>query len=371
MRVAALICCLLSAVCCLAKNGAYRSTPHGDPVKGPHRRADRPRGSCGQCHDTHGGLFAPNDNNLCFTCHSEPSWSLSAHANAPSEGNKCVDCHEPHGNKDGNGLIPSMLRQREAELCVQCHDGSHGADIKSQLNKPYVHGRKVACSDCHNVHQAFKDPALPFPPQASSRLAGVSRVEVVNGSAGVVPAYRLHGPNDGGTVNEFEICFKCHSSYVHLGPGRNDLALLTNPANASFHPIQSEGKNRDIDPSAFTGGMNANSIIRCTDCHRSDDDITAGMHGSSYPYLLKKPADELCFDCHTREVYTKQSTATRFNEHALHAVQNVACLACHETHGSVRKPALIAINNYIQSTNGGTCSPACHAFKTYTINYRR
>src|SRR4029077_16108379 len=88
-----------------AKNGAFASTAHGDPVKGPQRLVDRPRGSCSQCHKqpaSHdamlpqrnaSALFTENDNNLCFACHALPSesggfpgsgtWMQSGHALSP------------------------------------------------------------------------------------------------------------------------------------------------------------------------------------------------------------------------------------------------------------------------------------------------
>src|SRR5206468_8803452 len=110
-----------------------------------------------------------------------------------------------------------------------------------------------ACSDCHNAHDIGASSALPSPPQASNRLAGVSRVEVANGGAGVAPVYRFRRADEPG-ANEYEICFKCHSSFTTQPPGQSNLALLTNPANASYHPIQAPGKNPRIDPRSFAIG---------------------------------------------------------------------------------------------------------------------
>jgi len=381
-RCAALIffCLLPSAFCIYAKNGAYKFTLHGDADKGPQRRTDVPRGSCLQCHDQQAdgyrsaiqrkadaGLFAPNDNNLCFACHSIPVWTQSAHAQ-----DKCIDCHDPHGVRDRDGVIEHMLSEREPQVCLRCHDGSRAADIRTELTKSYVHGtrnRQAACSDCHNVHQVIKDPA-PSSADASNRLAGVSRVQVANGGAGVIPGYRLVAADDPGDPKEFEVCFKCHSSYAKQPFGQPDLARLTNPANASFHPIQAAGRNARISPEAFVNGFGPDSIITCSDCH--------DQHGSFYRYLLKKSQDDLCFDCHTREVYAGGSTGSRFNTHALHvAIAKVQCFACHETHGSPRNAALIAtgrmpgMNSYTQTPSGGNCISICHSLQTYTVSYPR
>jgi predicted CXXCH cytochrome family protein len=302
-------------------------------------------------------------------------WAQSAHAPL-----KCDDCHNPHGVRDRDGVIPSMLAVRQPDVCTGCHDGSRAADIRSQLSKSYVHGtltRHADCSDCHNVHQVIQDPA-PSSTDPSNRLAGVSRVQVVNGGAGVVPAYRLLASDDPGEVKESEVCFKCHSSYVKQPLGQSDLARLTNPANPSFHPIQAAGKNPRIDPRSFVNDFGPDSTVTCSNCHGSDDATVKGPHGSAYRYLLKKSQDDLCFDCHSRDTYIAGAPGSRFEGHALHAgAQRVACFACHETHGSVRNAALIAtgrfpgITTYTQTPMGGTCTSNCHTLKTYSASYPR
>ncbi|HUK36850.1 MAG TPA: cytochrome c3 family protein [Vicinamibacterales bacterium] len=431
---------------CLATNGAFRLTRHGDSVNGPQRVRDAPAGSCVQCHDAAGadgkaqnnaaGLFAANDNELCFTCHSGPGdigsfpgrglWSESTHARSASvylstsdDSNKCINCHDPHGVKDSTGLIPAMLRKRDGDLCVSCHNGSRARiDIASEYNKAYHHpfgprgrhnpsegkpgdfaaavgnNRHSDCSDCHNAHRMDVNSALPSPPQASSRLAGVSRVQVVNGGAGVAPNYTWRAADDPAAANEYEICFKCHSSWTTQPAGQSNLAILTNPANPSYHPIQAAGKNARIDPRAFVNGMAADSIISCTDCHSSDDRNIRGPHGSSYAHLLKKPSttttslqpmtsDDICFDCHSYDVYGNGSSpaavqgASRFNTHVLHvAGQKIPCYDCHETHGSTRRPALIAqripgISSFTQNATGGTCVTTCHPARFYSVAYAR
>ena len=264
---------LLIVLCAplLAKNGAYRSTKHGDPINGAQRVAALPRGSCVQCHDAHSGhdvpsqrndsgLFAPDDNDLCFTCHAAPTragifpgtgaWMQSTHARAGSmyrsgmnsrpstDANKCVNCHDPHGVKDKNGVIPAMLAARDADLCLTCHDGSRTTDLARDFLKPYRHpvgsigrhqpgedkpvnfssmpanNRHAECSDCHNVHRLGADPAPPSPPLASSRLAGVSHVHAAYGGAGMAPTYTFVSADDPLPVNEYEICFKL--SLIHI-----------------------------------------------------------------------------------------------------------------------------------------------------------
>jgi predicted CXXCH cytochrome family protein len=438
-RVAMATFCFLLSALCFAKGGAYKSTAHGDPSRGPQRRMDRARGGCGQCHDysndgrsvraNDDALFAPNDNELCFTCHALPSddgvypgngtWQRSAHALSRSsiDSGKCGNCHDPHGVRDARGVIPAMLAKRESDLCVGCHDGSRGADIRDQFAKPYWHGmqargthdphegsdpakfatapaqnRHVGCSDCHNSHRAIKERLAPDAPAASSLLAGISRIEVSNSAAGMAPRYTFRGAEDPSPANEFELCFKCHSGWTKQPSGQTDLALVTNPANPSYHPIQASGKNPKIDRNAFVNGYGADSIITCTACHGSNDTNVAGMHGSSYRYLLRKPSgttgkDDLCFGCHSYDVYTNATAtqevqrASRFNAgqgHAFHVgLKSISCSSCHETHGSTRLPFLIAknrfpgITSYTQTPTGGTCATTCHAPESYSVTYPR
>jgi len=415
--------CLLPSAFCLAENGAYPSTKHGDPVYGPQRMMNEPRGECCQCHphavdpmaQTYEfALFAPNDNNLCFTCHATGSedgifqgnayWQPSSHAqtNTRIDSGKCINCHDPHGVKDTTVVIPAMLSGREPNLCLSCHDGSKAPDIRDQLTKPYWHGmnargshdthegsdpakfaampvanRHVQCSDCHNSHV---------------QTGGVSRIEVSNGAAGMAPRYTFRPADDPSTANEYEVCFKCHSSWTVQPSGQVDFALVTNPNNPSYHPIQAAGKNTKIDPNAFVSGYDATSILTCTSCHGTDDPVVKGPHGSSYQYLLKKQSgttskDDICFSCHSYDVYGNAASlpatqaASRFNGgigHAFHVgSQNLACASCHLTHGSTRSPFLMArnrfpgITTYVQTPTGGTCTSSCHASQTYTITYPR
>jgi len=451
----------LCAVASFAGGGVYYSTRHGDPESGVYRLDSEPRGECSQCHDQHasrggvatGGpfpylLFTANDNALCSGCHNGSSahaiypgaapWANSSHAlsasmiwpgptppsRPSSDAGKCVNCHDPHGASDGDGLVPSLATLREEELCIPCHDGSPAfADVRLQFQKPFVHpigtsgrhdaaedgnpsryggpSRHAECVDCHNPHYGAGDPVPPTPPNASNRIVAVGRVRVENGPAGTTPVYTWAGPEQTSFPNEYEVCFKCHSSWTTRPAGQSDLALLLNPNNPSFHPVEEAGRNRNIDPNAFVNGWSWDRLTYCSDCHSSDDPTVRGPHGSNYRHLLKAdyaatsvrtpmaPSD-LCFECHAWDVYANRSTpqsvrrASRFNPpaisqgHTYHVDQRgYSCFACHASHGSTLFPALIAtgrvpgLAGFTQSLNGGSCSPTCHGGETYTINYPR
>jgi hypothetical protein len=246
------------------------------------------------------------------------------------------------------------------------------------------------------------DRLAPAAPELSKNSLGVSRVRVANGAAGAVPSFFFTAGADPVTtpVAEYQLCFKCHSSWTTQPSGQTDLARVLNPANPSYHPVEAAGRNLGIDLRAFTTGWSPGSLTRCSDCDGSDSDLARGPHGSIYRYLLRRPytaspapratqSDELCFLCHAYDTYANrdaaqsQQAASRFNApagkgHAFHVgEESVPCYACHETHGSAtythlmargRTPGLIA---YVESPTGGMCTPTCHGSETYSVNYAR
>lgn len=454
----AFLAIIIAAATSPAWGGVFGETRHGDPASGVGRIPALPKGSCGQCHldgkaaaKYPKGLWRENDNELCYACHRSVNFSgiypglevyeTSRHRTdpmfawpgpypparrEPGAAGKCLNCHNPHGRKDRAGLIPSMMVAREEELCLACHDGSPSTrDIAREIRKPYSHpsffnsgkhraneggdpaaysyvggNRHAECSDCHNPHAASGDPLPPFAPAASNRNARVGRVRVVNGAPGTMPLYDYRTAFDTSSpVLEYEICFKCHSSWTQQPPGQQDLARLFNTNNASYHPVEGQGKNLFIRPEAFTGGRNAAGTIHCIDCHGSEDSNLRGPHGSQFPNILRRfyearstsrsvARDELCFICHNFDTYASQTglfqNASRFNApaapngHAFHVgQQNIPCFACHDSHGSPLYPALIVtgrnpgIVNFSANVAGGSCMPTCHGSRTYLSNYPR
>jgi predicted CXXCH cytochrome family protein len=426
---------------------------------GPHS------GDCEQCHTTHGedtglvypnALVGPDDNQLCYRCHAvdwkggsfanDPLYRATGHGSSttmiwpggdtpgrlePDAATKCLNCHDAHGWSDAQGEIPTLRLKREESLCLACHDGSPAqSNVSLDLGKAYRHptstlagrhasalegqpadfgvlpldNRHAECEDCHNPHVSRSDGATePLDAQASNTTLGVSRVSVLNGPAGARPLYTfvagsdtLSAPND-----EYQLCFKCHSSFTTQPAGQSDLGVQFNPSNPSFHPIEAQGRNANIDPMAFVAGWSANSFTRCGSCHGSDFGSVRGPHGSNYRFILKAPytasaalramdSNELCFQCHSFEVYADDASpssvkaASRFNAPAMDAghtkhvgEENVSCYTCHVTHGSSsqsfllvtgRSPGLVS---YTRSPNGGTCAPTCHGSESYTVNYAR
>jgi len=409
-------------------------------------------------------LFAANTNGLCYTsgCHNLSGalaifqgpalYDVSSHATSTSvlwpgfdstvdasaprarpsgDSGKCINCHDPHGyNRDGTGLIPNLVFSREEKLCVVCHDGSPASDVKSQFNKTYKHpisttgkhaasentsdafgatptnNRHSECIDCHNAHVAKREgsPRINTAPDAPNTLRGVSRIAVINGAASTTPTYTYRGPSDTATpVAEYQVCFKCHSSWTTRPAGQSDFALLFNTNNPSYHPVEAQGKNTNININSFVNNWAATQTMYCSDCHGNDDPspLVRGPHGSTYRYLLKNTytagsssrtmaSNEICFNCHRYDTYANDGASStikgysRFNPpnwsrgHTYHVGnRRYPCYACHSSHASTTKPHLIVtgrspgLNNYTESTSGGTCSPTCHGSETYKINYAR
>ncbi len=307
--------------------------------------------ACERCHTAHaeggtpqpGLLLAPDDNQLCASCH-DGNWTTKSfpglahftgtpHGSNPSavwpgpdpparlasDAGRCRNCHDPHGYSDANGLIPRLTLQREEKLCLTCHDGAPAmTQVMTDIQKPYRHPttdfsgrhagpgegtpeafartpqnlRHAECEDCHNPHVSRADTfGGPTGSDASLSTLGTSRVAVLNGAAGSVPLYTLLVASDTTTAPNaaYQLCFKCHSSYTTAPAGQTDLARVLNPANPSFHPVEAPGANPNISALAFTPGWSAASITRCGSCHGSDFGLTRGPHGSIYAGLLRAP----------------------------------------------------------------------------------
>ncbi len=431
---------------------------HLDPLKGALRDPDLPRGACNQCHLFRSGRTGPsaslwtgNDNTLCYQCHAgwsrtgiypgQQDYELSTHQRdsrmvwpgprpkarlEPDAAGKCVNCHDPHGIKDRFGLIPALLFRRDSRLCLTCHNGRQSrVNLEAEFRKPYRHpldrsvgrhrpgegnhpgrygisNRHVSCSDCHNPHTVRSDAVAPKPPDVSNRNRWVSGVRVINRGAGSIPSYIYRSPLDRSTpLKEYEICFKCHSSWTVQPPGQTDLAKFLNPNNPSYHPVESLGKDLQIPDIAFVRGWTARKMTYCGDCHGSDDSNIRGPHGSLYPNLLhaRYPAssnlrsmgpDELCFSCHNYKTYSDSNAAPAIlegsrwnppmaaNGHAYHVGdQRTPCYACHDSHASTSFPALIrtgrtpGLRSFTQSPGGGSCTATCHPSRSYRVNYSR
>lgn len=300
---------------------------------------------CTTCHTPH---YAPatdgtllrlaNQTILCADCHTladttTPASHLSAATGVLWPGGQygstfpqvtdtarrgvCTNCHQPHGWPDAAAPAqdyPRLLVDREENLCYTCHDGAPVTkDIRSLFTKSFKHpiatagihsaaeagdpsaygaspanNRHAECADCHDPHQARSGYLSPA--TSSYRIGRVGRIKVTNGGAGSVPTYTYVPASDTTTtpVAEYQLCFKCHSSWTTLPASARDTAVEFNPANESAHPVEAAGKNTTAAmTNSLNGGtgspkLTTSSTVWCSDCHNNEAIPTTVSTLSSY-----------------------------------------------------------------------------------------
>lgn len=388
---------------------------------------------CTSCHDPHNdnnGKFLTRSNRsgaLCKTCHGNfRYWQLSSHATSQSEPqgsatadlsgtqwqtvaeNACGNCHQTHGAGGPEWLLKY---QQEEDNCLVCHDGSvaksniadefdkfsrHSIGIYRGEHSPdeptVITSRHVECTDCHNPHAAMSNRVSP-----QGVLAGVKGV--------TIDGLEIKSVN-----HDYELCFRCHGDGFDKGSPRTTRQIeqqnvraefsLSNP---SYHPVAGVGKNQNV-PSLLPP-YNTNSVMRCGDCHDSDDSSAVGgngprgPHGSTYPPILSMRYEALdnatespstyalCYKCHDRNSILGDQS---FKSHRLHIVdQKTSCNTCHDPHGvsytqgtSLNNSSLINFDTSVvkenslgnlryESTGGftGSCYLMCHGSDHAPKNY--
>jgi len=298
-------------------SGTYADSAHGDTTSGVNRPGTEcppgtpcPTGDCTHCHDT----FASS---IC-------------------------------------GVNDIMLFADKEALCEECHDadGPASTDIKSALNKTYHHpthdysgrhtlsslewgqdgapfsgaNRHAECADCHNPHTIGGiEPDTPkiHPTGLSSPIRGSNGNTIYNTSIGTACLQGVWGveptwpgsswasptgytetlpssnpPYPRYAEKEYQICFKCHSSYASESV---DIAKEFSPLNKSGHPVMVTQNNRtgSDPPKALASNAvgssgqpwnSGESTMYCSDCHGSH--LTTGAGGSQGVHGSDTPAGE-------------------------------------------------------------------------------
>ena len=334
--------------------------PTDEPVEGePHGDYEVTTSSCAGCHRAHtaGGAAlrkAWPEEVLCFSCHTAGGAGTDVETVFASTANTSTRFFQ-HGVAATNGIH---------------HVGEmQGSDFGGA-------NRHVECEDCHDPHSSARGTTTaPWLQREMDRTSGVD------------PVWVAPGPPAGYTwlaeaEREYQVCYKCHSSFTELPtyapdgwdgttyvadglrkltyagsgqvPDHRDLALEFNPYNDSFHPVVTQGRNQAIPAGSFVNGWSVASMVYCTDCHTNADPAAGGEgpHGSPLLHLLGGSDDyqtvnddggsltegELCFNCHDAEDYAGRGTETNFarNRANLHRQHNNSgtCYVCHDTHGS-------------------------------------
>lgn len=315
----------------------------------------------------------------CQACHPGMSFFNNG------EENSCLKCHSSDGER--NRMSASKHLRAGGVATLQ--------DITAELRKPYRHPvfevrgahrfgeilpeevinatRHSECVDCHNPH--VTEQGRPFAGMQGRRVGNLI-TEI---------------------VNEYELCFKCHSTSANLPQSSTDKAEEFRTTNPSFHPVLAEGKQAFVVSlktpyAARKNNPNDITMISCSDCHGSDDkNGPKGPHGSRFRGLLKYNYQQedgraesdyayaLCYQCHDRSSILNNES---FAFHLQHIQGNRAsgqagtsCMTCHDAHGSSSSPYLIRFNEIVVRPNAeykltyeqvgvsarhGKCSLNCH-----------
>jgi predicted CXXCH cytochrome family protein len=378
---------------------------------------------------------------MCIACHDLNGWAGSSHAVSiarvtgravdPRErltyssvgDNGCTSCHKVHSA----GKPERLLRfAREADNCLNCHSGGLArsnieTDIRKRSSHPvYRYGdrhdpredfrvmpRHVACSDCHNPHAVAPNTLRTLNTPAAGGISPTMRfVSGVNRSGIKIDT----------AIFEYEVCFKCHADSIarqrrEAIPRQaftTNLRLALQPGNPSFHPVIAPRNSTDVV--SLIPPWRSGSMLRCTDCHNSDQATSLaglganGPHGSIYEPILianystrdftseNAQAYALCYRCHDRGSILGDRS---FPLHNLHVVRGRApCSACHDAHGisraqgnsrnhsnlinfdlSIVRPASGGLGSRVEFVDTGqyqgNCTLTCHGVAHVRLEYGR
>jgi len=382
--------------------------PPGSPIK----LDSTGKVQCTSCHDAHRMDIDPTTQKflvmgnassaLCMVCHNDQYWvanpsthRTSTKAYTAAQGahtgyatvatNGCEGCHVPHSAAAEQRGLKGVEEATCGSGASQCHASSGiGRNIEAEFAKAYRHptysitpsvhdpsesptnaaltlpetspvaARHAECPDCHNSHASYAAAATR--PKGSGMLAGVWGIDSNN-------SLKLPSGTPA-SVNEFEICYKCHGDSANKpqaggGPAppypnrvapQFNMRLMFDPMNPSFHPVEAAGINTSV-PSLMPGWTTA-SIVLCADCHDNDQGPRApvpgtgpaGPHGSNFKHLLVARYDmdnssntesaaayALCYKCHSR---TSILANASFPDHSMHiSSESSSCSLCHDPHG--------------------------------------
>ncbi|MBU4185746.1 MAG: hypothetical protein KKF30_19165 [Proteobacteria bacterium] len=260
--------------------GDYTSSAHGNSTEGVSGRlSDYGTGNCAHCHEQHASVGG-----------TEP---------APID-----------GTPDEYLLFQDYRDTTYNSFCTdQCHDGTaaRGDNIAAQYAKSYHHPttgvhtpgestqsafgvRHGYCIDCHNPHVAKKiDRTLGSNLVSGGPLLKVSGVSVTNSTAWTAPSYAFIAASTGIT-KEYQLCFKCHSTWTTQPSGQTNIAMQFNTLNPSAHPVEAGltassslklTTSQMLSPWNVLANMGVQTMY-CSDCHGDDAAGTPpkGPHGS-------------------------------------------------------------------------------------------
>ncbi len=342
------------------------------------------------------------------SCYNNPGdrWGTPGSASA-CHGSGSAGTKRDVQDETGGGGVSGKTSAHHVGSYTNFHNATEGRTYS------WLGNWHVECQDCHNPHTAGNSlhTAGTNTISPSGVLYGAGGVNMGSWPAAWNPptAINYNYIEPIGLINqtpttpltyEYEICFKCHSSFswgagakptTSTGTLLTDQAMEYNPSNASYHAVAGPSK-LPAGRGTYVNGWTATSTITCSDCHGNDVASPApqGPHGSINTPILKKaytdnystvlsqtqPTTDLCFDCHDVSAYetgpavpgsqvTGFYTTAGTNLHTRHYILSTSsatglyayrCVNCHAKipHGYNRKALIVVQNEGAPYEAGGT-----------------
>lgn len=289
----------------------------------------------------------------CSSCHLGFDFTNGGGAS------RCISCHgtvskNNVGMASSNILLKDIGKEFQKNFnhpVFSLKRSTHSArEILPETNPSTP--RHADCADCHSPH--FVTPGNPY--------AGLTGKKLGNFTSPI--------------TKEYELCYLCHGDSANLPVKSTNKKMEFALTNKSFHPVEGEGKNLSVISlmrpyREKKSTSNDISIIKCADCHGSDDQNgPRGPHGSKYEGLLVEnfatgdglPESDfaygLCYKCHKRTSILNNESFPQHSRHITGARNfkggGTSCHTCHSSHGSSDNRYLIRFNrDYVRESSSG------------------
>lgn len=303
----------------------------------------------------------------------------------------CFNCHGSaaavngaQGDRSGKILQVTFAKSSIHPVTSDAvHDTNAEAAAGYDDGKFSGANRHVNCLDCHAPHSAGNT----LHAQGSNAIAATSPLNGQSGVAFTPPATDYATTSSANltfkatATLEYEVCFKCHSSFAfgatpatgQEGLAETDVAQDFNPNNHSVHPIAGPNTYWPLNQPAvrlgnqWTAGVG--QTMYCADCHGSEAITGAqGPHGSAALFILKGapgggqtywPTNAsgayfelggtvtglFCLNCHPNLNSTTSPNSNTLHRQSAHRGVGATCIDCHVRvpHGS-KIPRLLITN---------------------------
>jgi hypothetical protein len=316
---------------------------------------DRFQRNCTKCHANRAEATTPSVNQRSAAAvHNSDGATLLGGTKNPGASPATFICYNCHGsatigtNRSGKDVYTQVAKAVSHPANTgTVHDTN--AEAAATFNDGKFRGtnRHANCADCHDPHEVGPTSHV-YATTATSARNLIAAASPLKGVAGVsfnyaalarwtAPAAANFSTNPVTAAREYEVCFKCHSSFAFgatppngisangtaTTPVETDVALEFNPANRSGHPIVT-GLNNYTNSAApkallatqmkapWNGNVGTQTMM-CSDCHNTDAASPAvqGPHGSAAQFMLRGPnqanwphvaynswATSWCANCH-------------------------------------------------------------------------